>query len=138
MERRQPPLTSSSLEFKQKAELIGTLIKPWMMGIEYVIVVFTLVTIIDLFFIIGLTPMMINILLFFGVSLLYILFINTVWAYLYNRKKPGNLSLKAIIIDSFYLTRFLVVLSQIYPQSAIRHFKNQNMWDKTKRQINKL
>ena len=36
--------------------------------------------------------------------------------------------------DTVNLTKFLLILTQIYPQSAIRYFNSKNDWVKTNRQ----
>lgn len=131
-------IASTKLDLAQKSELLMTLIKPWIMGIEYVIVVFTMVTLIDTFVISGLNWIMIEFAIVLSISLLYIVAVNVIWSYLYNSKKPGGATFKGVVNDAYYLTKFLFSLSQIYPQAAIRHFSNQNGWDKTKRQINKM
>ncbi len=129
-----PIIKAHTLQKRQKTELLMTLLKPWMMGIEYVIVIYTMVTIVDILIVSGMNRMIFGIIVLFLLMLLYILAINTVWAYLYNRNKPGKTTIRGVIIDCYYLTKFLLVLSQIYPQSAIRYFKSENGWDKTKRQ----
>ena len=69
---------------------------------------------------------------------LYIFAINLVWATLYNRNQKRNSEVaftgKKVIKDTYYLTKFLILLTQIYPQATIRYFTAQNGWDKTKRQ----
>ncbi len=128
-------IMSKKLENRQKFELLMTLIKPWLMAIEYVIVVYTVVAIIDSILLFGITNEIKNIVILFAIMTLYILGINLIWAILYNRSKPkSKLKIKTIINDWFYLTLFLLSLTQIYPQSLIRYFKDENGWDKTKRQ----
>lgn len=129
-----PIVKSSSLSLKQKFELLMTLLKPWLMSIEYVIVIYSLVTIVDLLILGGITPTIVYALAVFGLMVIYIMGINLVWAILYNRNKPGKSKTKEIFIDCLYLTKFLIMLAQIYPQSMIRYFKQENAWDKTKRQ----
>ncbi len=128
-------IMSKKLENRQKFELLMTLIKPWLMAIEYVIVVYTVVAIIDSILLFGLTNEIKNIVVLFALMTLYILSINLIWSILYNRSKPNSkMKVKTIINDWFYLTLFLLSLTQIYPQSLIRYFKAENGWDKTKRQ----
>lgn len=131
-------ITSMKLDLAQKFELLMTLVKPWLMGMEYLIVVFTTITLIDVFIVSGVNRIMIVFAVMLFISLIYITIINTIWAFLYNQKKPGGATFKSTVNDAYYLTKFLFSLSQIYPQAAIRHFSNQNGWDKTKRQINKM
>ncbi len=130
-------IKSKLLDKKQKTELISTLIKPWLMAIEYVILIYTLVLIADIYILDGLSQAIILVVVLFLIMALYILTINLVWAYLYNRQKPGKTKIKNIISDMYYLTKFLLTLTQIYPQSIIRFFKAENGWDKTKRQVKK-
>ncbi len=130
-----PIIKSKKLEARQKFELLMTLIKPWLMAIEYVIVVYTVVAIIDGILLFGITHEIKNIVILFALMTLYILSINLIWAILYNRNKANQeKKVKKIINDWFYLTLFLLSLTQIYPQSLIRYFKSENGWDKTKRQ----
>lgn len=39
-----------------------------------------------------------------------------------------------VLKDTTNLTKFLLILTQIYPQSAIRFFNSKNDWVKTNRQ----
>lgn len=132
-----PIIKSKLLNRKQKAELLSTLIKPWMMAIEYLILIYTLVVIVDAIIIGGITRAIALIVILFLVMALYILVINFVWALLYNLKKNKRIKLKEVFSDVYYLTKFLLTLTQIYPQSIIRYFKSENGWDKTKRQEKK-
>lgn len=132
-----PIIKSKLLNRKQKAELLSTLIKPWMMAIEYLILIYTLVIIVDAIIIGGITRAIALIVILFLVMALYILVINFVWALLYNQKKNKRIKLKEVFSDVYYLTKFLLTLTQIYPQSIIRYFKSENGWDKTKRQEKK-
>lgn len=133
----KPIIKSKLLEPKQKIELLSTLIKPWMMAIEYLILIYTMVVIADTIIFSGLTRAIAIIIILFFIMALYILFINLIWAILYNRKNNKKLKIKLVIRDVFYLTKFLLTLTQIYPQSIIRYFKSENGWDKTKRQEKK-
>ncbi len=128
-----PILKSKTLQKRQKFELLMTLIKPWLMGLEYVIVIYTLVTIIDLLILTGMSPMIAMVIILFIAMLFYILAINLVWSVLYNRNKSDKLRVRTVLIDCYHLTKFLIVLAQIYPQSTIRYLKRENGWDKTKR-----
>lgn len=128
-------IKSKNLEFRQKYELLMTLIKPWLMAIEYVIVAYTVVAIIDGIILFGVTEGIKSLVVIFGLMTIYILSINLIWAILYNRSKETNKKkLISIFYDWMYLTKFLLSLTQIYPQSLIRYFKAENGWDKTKRQ----
>ncbi len=128
-------IKSKNLEFRQKYELLMTLIKPWLMAIEYVIVAYTVVAIIDGIILFGATEAIKSIVIIFGLMTIYILSINLIWAVLYNRTKETNKNkIISIFYDWMYLTKFLLSLTQIYPQSLIRYFKAENGWDKTKRQ----
>ncbi|MFH0153273.1 hypothetical protein, partial [Pseudomonas aeruginosa] len=64
----------------------------------------------------------------------YIILTNMVWALLYNRQKEEGIKILNVITDTYNLCKFMVVLSQIYPQSAIRFFRSDNGWKKTERQ----
>lgn len=127
-------IVAPNLQLKQKIELVSTLIKPWLMAIEYTILMYTLVLLVDVILIEGLSKMLILIVGAFVIMGIYIVIINLVWAILYNKQKSRQLSVLMVIIDTFYLTKFLFTLTQIYPQSIIRHFKSENGWDKTNRQ----
>lgn len=126
-------INSKKLELNQKFELLMTLIKPWLMAIEYIIVVYTIVGIIDSILLFGITHEIKMIIIIFILMSLYIALINLIWAILYNRNK-NKTNIKMIFKDWFYLTLFLLSLTQIYPQSLIRFFKAENTWDKTNRQ----
>lgn len=125
---------SNKLRFKQKIELSMTLIKPWLMAIEYAILMYTLVLIADVLLIEGLNRAIILVIVLFLIMGLYIIIINLIWSTLYNFEKPEKLRIRTVISDTYYLTKFLFTLTQIYPQSIIRHLKSDNGWDKTKRQ----
>lgn len=129
-----PIIRSKHLQVKQKTELLLTLIKPWLMGIEYVIVIYTLVTLVDIFILGGMSQVIAIAIALFLAMMLYIFIINLVWAILYNRNKIGKTKVKQVFVDCYNLSKFLVMLSQIYPQSMIRYFKRENGWDKTNRQ----
>ncbi|MFV0560784.1 MAG: glycosyltransferase family 2 protein [Enterococcus sp.] len=131
-----PIFRSKTLEAKQKFEFTMTLLKPWLMMLEYLIVIYTFVVILDLFLLYGMTQLMYSILVIFFMMLFYILCINFIWAWLYNRNKERKFSLWFVLVDTYYLTKFLLTLSQIYPQATIRHLKSESGWDKTKRQQN--
>lgn len=132
-----PIIKSKHLLLKQKIELLMTLFKPWLMGIEYLIVIYTLVVIVDTIIISGITPAIVRIVVLFFIMVLLIIFINFIWAVLYNKKKD-KFKFRLVILDTYYLTKFLLLLSQIYPQSIIRHIKAENSWDKTKRRLDSL
>ncbi len=127
-------LKQKELLKKQKFELLITLLKPWMMGIEYLIIVYTFILFIDIIVMQGATPALILILALFLLMAFYIIFINLIWSILHNRANK-TLSFKHVITDTFYLCRFLFVLSQIYPQSIIKFFKKETKWDKTVRNM---
>lgn len=130
-------IKSELLEPEQKIELVATLIKPWLMAIEYVILVYTLVLITDVLILDGFSRSIILIMFLFLLMSLYILTTNLIWSYLYNRQKDKKVKIKNILKDTYFLTIFLFKLTQIYPQSIIRYFKSENTWDKTKRQSKK-
>ncbi len=127
-------IKSDKLKKRQKTELLATLIKPWIMAIEYLILIYTLVLITDIIILDGLSKLIIFIIVLFLAMAIYILTINVIWAYLYNRQKEGRVKFKNVAKDTYYLCKFLMTLTQIYPQSIIRHFKSENTWDKTKHQ----
>lgn len=129
-----PIIRSKTLEGKQKFEFLMTLFKPWLMMLEYLIVIYTGVVILDLYLFYGMNRLMFSIIVIFLLMLLYLLSINFIWAWLYNRNKERKFSLGNVFLDMFFLTGFLLTLSQIYPQATIRHFKSESGWDKTKRQ----
>lgn len=129
-----PIIRSKTLEGKQKFEFLMTLFKPWLMMLEYLIVIYTGVVILDLYLFYGMNRLMFSIIVIFLLMLLYILSINFIWAWLYNRNKERKFSLANVFLDTFFLTEFLLTLSQIYPQATIRHFKSESGWDKTQRQ----
>lgn len=129
-----PIISSKKLENKQKFEFLMTLLKPWLMVIEYMIIIYSGIVMLDIYILYGLTEVIFSIIVLFFVILLYILFINFIWSWLYNRKKSGEFSLLVVLMDTFYLTKFLFILSQIYPQAMIRYFRKEGGWDKTKRQ----
>lgn len=131
-----PIIRSKSLDKKQKFEFLMTLSKPWLMMIEYLIIIYSFLAILDIYLFYGINQLMVRILVLFFIMFLYILSINFIWACLYNRNKERKFSLLLVGIDTYYLTLFLLQLSQIYPQAAIRHFKSESGWDKTKRQQN--
>ncbi len=127
-------IVAPNLQLKQKLELVSTLIKPWLMAIEYMILMYTLVLLVDMLLIEGVSKILILIVGAFIIMGIYIVVINLVWAILYNKQKSRQLSVLTVIIDTFYLTKFLFTLTQIYPQSIIRHFNSEDGWDKTSRQ----
>ncbi|MFV0557429.1 MAG: glycosyltransferase family 2 protein [Enterococcus sp.] len=129
-----PIIRSKTMDGKQKLEFMMTLFKPWLMMLEYLIIIYTFVVIVDLFLLYGMNQLMFSIIAIFLLMVLYILAINFVWAWLYNRNKEQRFSLLRVIRDTYYLSKFLLTLSQIYPQATIRHFKSESGWDKTKRQ----
>ena len=129
-----PIIRSKTLEGKQKFEFLMTLFKPWLMMLEYLIVIYTGVVILDLYLFYGMNRLMFSIIVIFLLMLLYILSINFIWSWLYNRNKERKFSLANVFLDTFFLTEFLLTLSQIYPQATIRHFKSESGWDKTQRQ----
>ncbi len=128
-------ICSDKLRFIQKFEIAVTLMKPWLMAIEYAILTYTLVLIVDVFIFEGLSQVLILIIVLFLAMATYILLINFIWAILYNRDKQTKFRFKNVLTDTFYLTKFLFTLTQIYPQSILRHIKSDNGWDKTKRQV---
>ncbi|MFV0560480.1 MAG: glycosyltransferase [Enterococcus sp.] len=129
-----PILRSKTMENKQKFEFMMTLFKPWLMLVEYLIVIYTFVLLTDLFLLYGLNELMVRIILIFFIMVFYILFVNFVWSWLYNRNKKQKFSILKVFKDTYFLSKFLLTLSQIYPQAAIRHFKSESGWDKTRRQ----
>ncbi|WOO89021.1 glycosyltransferase family 2 protein [Mollicutes bacterium LVI A0078] len=127
-------IKSNKLKKIQKVELCATLIKPWLMAIEYSILIYTLILIVDVLLFEGFTRMLILVLVLFIAMCTYILFINFIWSILYNKEKNAKLKFTKTVSDTYYLTKFLFTLTQIYPQSILRHFKRDNTWDKTSRQ----
>lgn len=127
-------ILSTKLKLIQKIELCSTLIKPWLMAIEYAILIYTLVLIVDVYLVEGLSKVLVLVVVLFILMTLYILLINLIWSILYNLEKSQKVKLKSIVIDTIYLTKFLFTLTQIYPQSILKHLKRDNGWDKTKRQ----
>lgn len=130
-------ITSNKLRFLQKAELCSTLIKPWLMAIEYAILIYTLVLVVDIYIFEGLTQVLVLIIIMFIAMGSIILLINLIWSILYNKDKDGRMRVTSVVSDTYYLTKFLFTLTQIYPQSILRHLKSDNGWDKTSRQVNK-
>ena len=112
-----------------------TLFKPWLMGIEYIIVIYTMIMIINSAILTGITQSLKIVVILFIVMSIYIIIVNFVWALLYNRGK-NNEKMKDwdVLKDTANLTKFLLILTQIYPQSAIRFFNSKNDWVKTNRQ----
>lgn len=129
-----PIIKSENLEFKQKLELCFTLIKPWLMAIEYVVVIYTGVVLFGTLLLFGLNDAVKSFVIIFALMVLYIFLINIVWAVLYNKNSQEKFRWGHVLSDAYYLTKFLIVLSQIYPQATLRYFRSQNTWDKTKRQ----
>lgn len=129
-----PIIKSENLEFKQKLELCFTLIKPWLMAIEYVVVIYTGVVLFGTLLLFGLNDAVKSFVIIFALMVFYIFLINVVWAILYNRNSQEKFRWGHVLSDAYYLTKFLIVLSQIYPQATLRYFRSQNTWDKTKRQ----
>jgi glycosyltransferase involved in cell wall biosynthesis len=131
-------IKSDNLLLKQKLELSFTLLKPWLMSIEYLVVVYTIIVMAGTIIISGFTTSIQIFIFMFLLMVLYIFVINLVWATLYNRNQKRNSEAaftgKKVIKDTYYLTKFLILLTQIYPQATIRYFTAQNGWDKTKRQ----
>lgn len=128
-----PIIKSENLEFKQKLELCFTLIKPWLMAIEYVVVIYTGVVLFGTLLLFGLNDAVKSFVIIFALMVFYIFLINVVWAILYNRNSQEKFRWGHVLSDAYYLTKFLIVLSQIYPQATLRYFRSQNTWDKTKR-----
>ncbi|MCD6632979.1 glycosyltransferase [Lactococcus cremoris] len=130
-----PTIRSKNLVWKQKFEILMTLFKPWLMGIEYIIVIYTMIMIINSAILTGITQSLKIVVILFIVMSIYIIIVNFVWALLYNRGK-NNEKMKAwdVLKDTANLTKFLLILTQIYPQSAIRFFNSKNDWVKTNRQ----
>ncbi|WP_228764437.1 hypothetical protein [Lactococcus cremoris] len=83
----------------------------------------------------GITQSLKIVVILFIVMSIYIIIVNFVWALLYNRGK-NNEKMKDwdVLKDTANLTKFLLILTQIYPQSAIRFFNSKNDWVKTNRQ----
>ncbi|WP_374057339.1 glycosyltransferase [Lactococcus garvieae] len=129
-----PIIKSENLELKQKTELCFTLIKPWLMAIEYMVVIYTGIVLFGTLLIYGLTQAVQSFVLVFIFMVFYIFLINIVWAVLYNRNNQEKFKISHVLKDAYYLTKFLIILSQIYPQAIFRYFNSQNTWDKTKRQ----
>ena len=127
-------MTSEELEVKQKLEFFFTLIKPWLMAIEYLVVVYTGIVLLATLLLFGFNAALRSFLIVFIVMVLYIFIINIIWAILYNKNTREKANVLLILKDAYYLTKFLVVLSQIYPQAILRYFNAQNTWDKTNRQ----
>jgi len=112
-----------------------TLLKPWLMGIEYIIVIYTLIMIVNSAILSGITQSLKIVVLLFIVMSIYIIFVNFVWAILYNKgKSQEKTRVWDVVKDTVNLTKFLLILTQIYPQSAIRYFNSKNDWVKTNRQ----
>ncbi|MDN6055118.1 MAG: glycosyltransferase, partial [Lactococcus lactis] len=130
-----PTIRSKKLQNKQKFELLMTLLKPWLMGIEYIIVIYTLIMIVNSAILSGITQSLKIVVVLFIVMSIYIIFVNFVWAILYNKgKSQEKTRVWDVVKDTVNLTKFLLILTQIYPQSAIRYFNSKNDWVKTNRQ----
>ncbi len=127
-------MKSGELEKKQKLEFFFTLIKPWLMAIEYLVVIYTGIVLLGTLLLFGFNVASRSFITVFVCMVLYIFLINIVWAILYSKNTREKLSILLVLKDAYYLTRFLVILSQIYPQAILRYFNAQNTWDKTNRQ----
>ena len=77
-----PTIRSKKLQNKQKFELLMTLLKPWLMGIEYIIVIYTLIMIVNSAILSGITQSLKIVVVLFIVMSIYIIFVNFVWAIL--------------------------------------------------------
>lgn len=126
-------MLSKKLKRLQKIELCSTLIKPWLMAIEYAILIYTLTLIVDVLLFEGVTPMLVLVFVLFIAMGTYILLINLIWSVSYNLENSTKLKFNKIISDAYYLTKFLFTLTQIYPQSILKHLKSDDTWDKTSR-----
>ena len=71
-----------------------TLFKPWLMGIEYIIVIYTMIMIINSAILTGITQSLKIVVILFIVMSIYIIIVNFVWTLLYNRGK-NNEKMKA-------------------------------------------
>ncbi|WFR75179.2 hypothetical protein P9166_08770 [Lactococcus lactis] len=112
-----------------------TLLKPWLMGIEYIIVIYTMIMIVNSLILTGITEPLRIVLILFILMSIYIIVVNFVWAILYNKEKSQEKTrVWDVVKDTVNLTKFLLILTQIYPQSAIRYFNSKNDWVKTNRQ----
>lgn len=130
-----PTIRSKKLQNKQKFELLMTLLKPWLMGIEYIIVIYTMIMIVNSLILTGITEPLRIVLILFILMSIYIIVVNFVWAILYNKEKSQEKTrVWDVVKDTVNLTKFLLILTQIYPQSAIRYFNSKNDWVKTNRQ----
>nr|WP_235586476.1 hypothetical protein [Lactococcus lactis] len=112
-----------------------TLLKPWLMGIEYIIVIYTMIMIVNSLILTGITEPLRIVLILFILMSIYIIVVNFVWAILYKKEKSQEKTrVWDVVKDTVNLTKFLLILTQIYPQSAIRYFNSKNDWVKTNRQ----
>ncbi|WP_218936902.1 hypothetical protein, partial [Bacillus cereus] len=64
-----------------------TLLKPWLMGIEYIIVIYTMIMIVNSLILTGITEPLRIVLILFILMSIYIIVVNFVWAILYNKEK---------------------------------------------------
>ena len=127
-------IQSKNLEFKQKLEFCFTLIKPWLMTIEYFVIIYTGMMLAGTLILNGFVPAIQMWVLLFSIMMVYIAMINIVWSILYNKNTQEKIRIRNVLKDAYYLMKFLLILIQIYPQAMLRYFKSQNSWDKTKRQ----
>lgn len=104
------------------------------MAIEYLVVIYTGIVLLGTLLLFGFNVASRSFITVFVCMVLYIFLINIVWAILYSKNTREKLSILLVLKDAYYLTRFLVILSQIYPQAILRYFNAQNTWDKTNRQ----
>ena len=128
-------IQSKNLEFKQKLEFCFTLIKPWLMTIEYFVFIYTGMMLASTLILSGFVPAVRTWVIIFVLMIGYIALINIVWSILYNKNTQKKLKVATVLKDAYYLMKFLLILIQIYPQAMLRYFKSQNSWDKTKRQV---
>lgn len=83
----------------------------------------------------GITEPLRIVLILFILMSIYIIVVNFVWAIPYNKEKSQEKTrVWDVVKDTVNLTKFLLILTQIYPQSAIRYFNSKNDWVKTNRQ----
>uniref|UniRef100_UPI00190E4F45 hypothetical protein n=1 Tax=Virgibacillus salexigens TaxID=61016 RepID=UPI00190E4F45 len=105
-----PTIRSKKLQNKQKFELLMTLLKTWLMGIEYIIVIYTLIMIVNSAILSGITQSLKIVVVLFIVMSIYIIFVNFVWAILYNKgKSQEKTRVWDVVKDTVNLTKFLLI-----------------------------
>lgn len=128
---------SKRLKKVSKFEFMYTLLKPWIMTVEYIAIFAMLFSSALLVVVFEFTKEVSSLLILFAMMVFMIFAINFIWSMLYNihNKKMGEkFSLRRTLIDTYYITHFLIKTSQIYPKAVIKYVRKKNKWEKTQRQ----